>query len=132
MRHALRMEPEALIDTWRRIIIGGPKSWVLFANGTCVILMQPEADLAAQATELLREYGPVHVGSSAGDFGTVTLEPGPGWVVYGNHNDILTYVDPSELDPEPEDLAIGLHGRAKRNQDGLDLQILHVEDKRVV
>jgi len=124
------MEAEALIETWRRIIIGEHKSWVLFANGTCVILMQPEDDLAEQATKLLREYGPVHAGSAAGDFGTVVLEPGPGWVVYGHHDDILTYVDPSEIAPEPDDLAIGLLGRSKRDRDGLGPQVLHVEDKR--
>ncbi|GAB3965995.1 hypothetical protein GCM10029978_030120 [Actinoallomurus acanthiterrae] len=53
------MDVPELVETWRRIIIGDHKSWVLFANGTCVILMEPEEDLAAQATEILREYGPV-------------------------------------------------------------------------
>ncbi|WP_157436276.1 hypothetical protein [Actinospica robiniae] len=64
------METAALIEKWRSIIIGDQKSWVLFANGTCVILMQPEGDLADQATELVREYGPVAAGGPAGDFGT--------------------------------------------------------------
>ena len=50
---------DSLIETWRQIIVGGQKSWVLFENGTCVILMNPEADLRRQATELLKEWGPV-------------------------------------------------------------------------
>jgi hypothetical protein len=124
------MELESLIDKWRSIIIGDHKSWVLFANGTCVILMQPSDDLASQATELLREYGPVSAGSSAGDFGTITLEPGPGWVVYGHHNDILTYVDPSEVDADSNDLVVGLFGRSKRDRDGQELCVVHVEEKR--
>lgn len=56
------METAALIEKWRSIIVGDEKSWVLFAHGTCVILMQPGDDLAGQATELLREHGPVAAG----------------------------------------------------------------------
>jgi hypothetical protein len=126
------MDVPELVETWRRIIIGDHKSWVLFANGTCVILMEPAEDLSAQATAILRESGPVVGGTPAGDFGTITLDPGPGWVVYGHHNDVLTYVAPDELsgDGEPSDLNIGLHGRAKRDQDGQELRVVHVEDRR--
>ena len=124
------METTALIEKWRSIIIGDHKSWVLFANGTCVILTQPEENLANQAAELLRKYGPVAAGSPAGDFGTVTLRPGPGWVVYGHHNDILTYVDPSEVAPDANNLTVGLYGRSKRDKDGREPIALHVEDKR--
>ena len=91
------MQSKTLIDTWQGIINGPDKSWVLFENGTCVILMEPEADLAAQATALLREWGPVHAGSSFGDFSTIKLEDGRGWVVTCHHNDILTYVGPDEV-----------------------------------
>lgn len=50
-------------------------------NDTCVILMEPEADLSAQAIALMKEWGPVHAGCSAGDFGTIDLTNAPGWVV---------------------------------------------------
>lgn len=125
------MSEHALAGTWRRIIVGDSKSWVVFAHGTCVVLPQPEldVDLAASAVEILREYGPVHVGSPAGDFGTITLDPGPGWVVYGHHNDVLTYVGPGEV-ADDSDLAVGLYGRGKRDQDGHELQVVHVEDRR--
>ncbi|MGC5033166.1 hypothetical protein [Micromonospora sp. DT229] len=89
----------------------------------------PGVDLAAQAVDILREYGPVHPGSSAGDFGTVTLDPGPGWVVYGHHDDVLTYVSPDEIS-DGSDLAVGLYGRHKRDRDGHELDVVHVEDKR--
>src|SRR5262245_49205742 len=124
------MEGAELIEAWRGTIKGTQKSWVLFENGTCVILMEPETDLAAQATELLREWGPVHAGSSFGDFGTIELEDGKGWVVTCHHNDILTFVGPDEMSPGAEDLAIGLYGRSKRGQDAEQLRVLHVEDKR--
>ncbi|MEV0661298.1 hypothetical protein ACIBI3_08935 [Actinomadura luteofluorescens] len=124
------MITEELVQVWRDVIQGDEKSWVLFENGTCVILMEPEDDLSAQAVELLREYGPVAGGTPAGDFGTIDLDQAPGWAVYGHHNDILTYVAPEEAGDDATDLAVGLLGRSKRGQDGLELTVVHVEDKR--
>jgi len=121
---------DSVVDIWRTIIVGGSKSWVLFENDTCVILVQPASDLREQAKAILREWGPVHVGTPAGDFTVVTLSQAPGWVVKGHHNDVLTYVAPDELGANPPDLMIGLHGRSKRNQDGEQLRIVHVEDSR--
>ena len=119
-----------LVEIWRRIILGEGKSWVVFANGTSVILMDPQDDLEAQAIELMREWGPVHVGSPAGDFNVITLPDGLGWVVTCHHNDILTYVSPVEMEGEPSDLVVGLYGRSKRHQDSQDLQVIHIEDNR--
>ncbi|MEU7838174.1 MULTISPECIES: hypothetical protein [unclassified Nonomuraea] len=116
-----------MIETWRRLL-DPAKSWVLFANGTCVILMEPTDDLGQQATSLLREYGPVHAGTPAGDFDIVDLDDAPGWAVTGHHPDVLTYVDPSELENH-DDLTVGLFGRSKRDQDGHDLIVIHIEDK---
>jgi hypothetical protein len=39
-----------LVETWRHIVIGDHKSWVLFAHGTCVVLADPAGDFAGQAT----------------------------------------------------------------------------------
>ena len=119
-----------LIETWRNIIVGGEKSWVLFANGTCVILMEPEADLQSQAVELLREYGPVHAGSTAGDFSAINLDNDPGWVVTCHHPDILTYVSAEDAGDNPNDLAVGLLGRSCRDTDGAYLEVIHVADNR--
>ena len=124
------MEGPQLITVWRSIINGPEKSWVLFEHGTCVILMQPEADLARQAIELLREWGPVHVGTPAGDFGVIPLDEGTGWVVSGHHNDILTFVGPDEMAADAPHFAIGFRGRSKRGQDAEDLRVIHVEDRR--
>ena len=122
---------DTLVEIWRGIIIGKEKSWVLFQQGTCVILMQPELDLTAQAVAIMKQWGPVHVGSPAGDFSTITLAGHPGWVVTGHHPDMLTYVSLNEFEEKnPSDVAVGLLGRSKRNQDGEELQVLHVEDKR--
>jgi len=69
--------PDSLIETWRRIIIGEHKSWALFSNGACVILMRPEADLRRQAVELTKTYGPVHAGSPAGDLSVINSKRDP-------------------------------------------------------
>jgi hypothetical protein len=123
--------PESLAEVWRRLIVGADKSWVVFAHGTCVVLTSPtDGDLAAQAVDILREWGPVHAGSAAGDFGTITLDPPPGWVVTGHHPDVLTYVAPDDVPPSPRDLVIGLAGRHKRKLDATELQVIHVEDRR--
>ena len=87
---------------------------------------------ARQAVAVLREFGPVQTGSSAADFGTIALESGSGWVVTGHHPDVLTYVSPGEVTQTDDNLnlAVGLTGRAKRDQDARDLTITHLEDKR--
>jgi hypothetical protein len=123
--------PDPLIEIWRSIIVGKQKSWVLFKHGTCVIFMEPAADLSAQALALMREWGPVQVGSSAGDFNVIDAVQAPGWVVTSHHNDIMTYVGPDEVDqPDPDYLYVGLFGREKRDRDAHELEIIHVEDKR--
>lgn len=60
-------------DVWRRIITDARKSWGLFENETCVVLVGPSNDLAAQAVALMKERGPLHPGVPAGDFGVIEL-----------------------------------------------------------
>lgn len=122
--------PDTLVEIWRRIIVGDTKSWVLFENGTCVILMETGADLAAQATQIIREWGPVHAGSPSGDFSVITLKDASGWVVTCHHPDVLTYVAPENVGPEPTELAVGLAGRSQRDADGSEPHLIHVEDQR--
>jgi hypothetical protein len=123
------MDAEDLVELWRRILAPSGASWVLFEHGTCVVLKEPAGDLAGQASGILGEFGPVRVGSAAGDFNVLTLKDGTGWLVTGHHPDVVTYV---ALD-EPADSshpAVGIHGRGKRHQDGTALRVAHVEDRR--
>ncbi|WP_399880716.1 hypothetical protein ACGH7X_01570 [Streptomyces sp. BBFR51] len=120
---------EMLIDVWQRLLADPRKSWVLFEHGTCVVLTAPDGELAEQATEILREFGPAHAGSSAGDFGVIDLEDAEGWVVTGHHHDVLTHVGPDEP-VDASEIAVGLFGRSKRHRDGTELHVVHVEDKR--
>ncbi|KAL2823285.1 hypothetical protein BDW59DRAFT_148931 [Aspergillus cavernicola] len=119
------------IAIWREILQDGKKSWVLFEHGTCVILMEPADDLAEQATQILSTWGPVHAGSSAGDFNTIELDnPLSGWVVTGHHQDVLNYVFPENVKSEPSSLVVGLLGRGNRERDADSRKIVHVEDNR--
>ena len=90
-----------------------------------------QGDLTAQAIELLKEWGPAHAGPKGGwvDLKEVTDSSGPaGWVVTGEHPDVLAYVRPDEGSGPA--IQIGLTGRMKRDKDSKELQIVHVEDKR--
>ena len=117
------------IAVWRSCIQGENKSWVLFEQGTCVILMQPETDLAAQAVALLREFGAVQVGTPSADFNVITLLNDSGWVVTGHHPDILNFVFADEGDDDNH-VPIGLLGRSLRAIDAEYLRVVHIEDKR--
>lgn len=115
-----------LSEVWQNIIVDKQKSWVVFENGTCVILMKPEDNLEEQAKKLLSEYGPIHAGSSFGDFSVIKLVDFPGWVVTGHHPDILNYISPTEFENESiqEDLQIGLLGRQYRDEDATTLNVI--------
>ena len=119
------------VKIWRKLIIGDNKSWVLFEDGTCVILMEPKEDLAAQAIDIMKEYGPVHIGSASADMEITKLTKYPGWVVTGHHPDILNYISPDELkNDDTDDIVVGFLGRSTREADSKSLNIIHIEDKR--
>ncbi|MGY5852574.1 MAG: hypothetical protein RTU92_03320 [Candidatus Thorarchaeota archaeon] len=122
---------QRLIDLWRLILKPG-RSWVLFEQGTCVVCTDPEQDPREYAIDLMKNWGPVHPGSSAGDFNPVTYNDPPGVLVGYHHPDILTFVPEDEMeDPDSEfHLGIGLVARHKRDEDARNLRIVHVEEYR--
>ena len=116
-----------LIEIWRRSIESPNKVWAIFEHGTCVVFADSHAEAVEKAAvTLLREWGPVHPGSPAGDFSVIELDRQPGWVVTCHHPDILTYVDAREFDGAPSELEIGLLGRSRRAQDAAQLNVLYV------
>jgi hypothetical protein len=139
-----------LIQKWKELLSGITEfSWVLFSNGTCVVIPNnlPSVKLHDEAIKVLKQYGPVYIGSPAGDFGVVSVFDG-GWLVSGHHPKrigITTYVDPVEVEgllriadssvPDwivkcEEDVVVGRYGRAKRDKDSKELNIIHIEDAR--
>ena len=113
------------VKQWTKIFQGHNKTVVVFRNGSCVVFVGAEDDYQQRAIELMKEYGPVQVGGAAGDFSVVELKDAAGWAVTSHHNDILTYVGPSEVS-QHDDLTVGLYGRNKRDLDAKSLEILSV------
>lgn len=109
------------------------QDWVLFENGTYIIFDNADtiADIKEESIKLMKEYGPVYSGSSAGDFSVTHLNKTDGWIVSGHCYGMYTYVNPEELETKsPDDVKIGLFGRTKREKDGKELQIVHVNRKK--
>ena len=111
------------IERWQQMLAEHDKPWVIFAHGTCVILMEPTQDIAQQATELIAQW-PVAAGTDRGDFNIFTPTAVAGWVITSAHPDILTYLAPEEVDREDMPMALGLQGRAKRDQDARERRII--------
>ncbi len=105
------------------------QDWVLFENGTYIIFddISTVEDVKEEAVKLMKEFGPVYAGGPAGDFNIIHLNLTEGWLVSGHGYGMYTYVHPSELDSEdPSDLEIGLYGRSKRDSDGQNPEIIHI------
>lgn len=110
------------------------QDWVLFENGTYIIFddISTIRDIKEEAINLMKEFGPVSAGGSAGDFSVIHLNLTEGWLVSGHGYGMYTYVHPSELDNvSPNDLEIGLYGRSKRDSDGQNPEIIHINNSEV-
>lgn len=117
------------VKLWRTVLTG--KSWVLFRHGTVVVPPKTSVDLRTDALAVLRQSGPVRAGSPSGDFSTIELSEGRGWLVSSHHPAIYTYVAPSEMPQgNAEALDVGLYGRSKRARDASELEVIHIEDPR--
>ena len=89
-----------------------------------------EQDPKEYAINLMKTMGIVVPGSSHGDFNVRPLDKIPGWIVEYHHEDILSYVSPSEVDGEHAGhMIVGLHGRQKRGEDAQSLEIIHIEKR---
>jgi len=118
------------IDAWRSLLRPG-RAWVLFRHGTVVVFAESAPDIRYVAIAMLRKWGPVRAGCPAGDFAISTSDRHSGWIVHCHHPDILTYVDPEELEHlpggAPDAVQVGLSGRNKRDRDAAQLEVVHVE-----
>lgn len=119
------LSQEQLIKIYQGVIEPKIKNWVVFANGTCVILYHPKGNLEMQAKEVLQKYGKVYPGTSSADF--TVLKVDPGWIVAGDQPGILNYVSEDE-GRDMEDFEIGLVGRNKKELDIKELKIIYVQN----
>jgi len=123
-----QLSVENLIAQVKTGLKPGAKNWVLFSNGTYIFINDALADKKRKAVELMQACGPAHGGSPAGDFSVMSLKAG-GWLVGGHCEGMYTYVHPTEIEgTEITDIAIGLYGRAKREKDGNELEIIYVSE----
>lgn len=118
-----------LVHIYKQVVIDPHMSWVLFKNGTCVMLLKPDKDIRSQAIRTLKEHGPVVAGTPSGDFEVTKIPEINGWVVTGDYPGIMTYISLDEAGKRNTDVEIGLIGRTKREIDANTLEVVHVEDK---
>lgn len=117
------------IQAWKKIWDPNKCSWVLFANGTCVVFADDANNVRERAVEIMRTYGPVHVGCEAGDFTVVPCFDDIGWTVGCHHPQVFTFVRRNELTEDNEyktEIQAGFLGRSKRDRDARDLRIVHI------
>ena len=117
-----------LVDVYKKMLTGNFQGWVLFEHGTCVVIPKASQSLRDDAIAVLGKHGQVIPGTPLGDFGLVELKDHLGWVVTGNHPDILNFVSPDEVQGKAEDAKIGLFGRSKRELDAKERVVIHIEE----
>lgn len=118
-----------LIVVFKKVVTDPLMSWVLFKNGTCVMLLEPQKDIKTQAIQILGRYGRVSAGTPSGDFEVIKIPEINGWIVTGDYPGIMMYVSLEE-GKKRDDVKIGLIGRNKREQDAKELEVVYVENKQ--
>lgn len=117
-----------LVAVYKKAIVDPAISWVLFKNGTCVMLLKPEDDLRASAILIIKSHGSVIPGSPSGDFEVTKIPEIDGWLITGDYPGIMDYVS-SQEGKGKDDFEIGMIGRTKRESDAKTQEVVHVEDK---
>lgn len=114
---------EELVAIYKKIVEPKLKDWVVFENGTCVIIYNLKGDLKTEVIEIMKKYGAVTPGTQSADFTVIKVDSG--WVVAGNQPGILNYVSEAEGNGK-EDPEIGLIGRNKKEQDSKELKVIYI------
>lgn len=96
-----------------------------------MILMEgasSKEDAAAKAIQIISEYGPVWIATPSADFNVTGNSAADGIIVTCWHNDVLNFVGKDE-GGNINMLEKVLLGRSKRDEDGRNPEVLHVEYK---
>lgn len=106
------------------------QDWVLFQNGTYIIFENADAidNLKEETIRLIEKFGPVSIGNSSEDFDVTSLNKTEGWIVSCHGYGIYTYVSPQEIKSKNVN-QIGLFGRNKRDLDGKNPIVIHINRK---
>jgi hypothetical protein len=123
------LRPEQLLFNVQNSIIPIYKNWVLFKNGTYVIIddISNVSDVAAEAMRLLDAYRPETIlNTPNANYSISHLDKAEGWSVYGNGYGIYTYVHPSEMVEVPSPPSIIVFSKKKRALDEIQRQIIYI------
>jgi len=104
-------------------LLADAKAIYVFRNGTCVYSneLMPEAD----AVEIMKEHGPVQVGTPAGDFHVAAVElPLPGFVLKYSHPQLVSFISNEECPSDCPEHLVGFMVRLGRDMDSRDLYIV--------
>ena len=114
------------IDIAKSAILGD-RSWVLFTNGTFIIIKDKVKDLTKAAIEFITQNGRVAVGTPMTDFSIMDLSSDDGWIITSWKEPMMTIVLKDELsNQEIDDISAGMYGRHKRDLDAKNPKILYV------
>ena len=114
--------------TWRRLLGKDSQPWVLFEYGSVILGDRDSVDAKADAIAIMRDWGPVRLGSPYADFTIRKVANDLGWLVLCHHRAILTYVHPGEFaDGMPREVEVGVTGRHKRKLDSESPKVVHIE-----
>lgn len=121
-----------LIKNWKLLLASEESSsWVLFNNGTCIILRNFSGALEVEAKRLL-ESADKNIGH--GGFRDLNVSPIPepsGWIVTGEQPNVRVFVDPSDFnEPLDSDLQVGLVGRINATFDAKELLAIFIHESR--
>ena len=122
---------EALLNAWRSLLPTGGMSWVLYENGTVVVLKDATDDLEHAAAALLAKWGHTPEGLPSNDAKVFQVRETPGWVVtshFVDGFDMLTYVGRDEF--EGGEAAVDVVARLgceRLARDVEDVVVVHVE-----
>lgn len=128
------LDPAALISSIHRIVDSPSTGWVLFSNGSFVMITsyKDKAVLVNEALCIMNRYGAAEVGASSADFSVTALHSMAGWTVSTHHQGLLSYVHPFELPSDAYSYAqIGLLGHSIIKRDSKERKIIHVHDARI-
>lgn len=125
---------EEIVDAFRKTL-KPDRCWVLFANGTVVILPNPASksreNLTEEAKTFIKENGPVVPGTPLGDFNVFENKEAAGFFVTSHSEQLLTFVPNSavsEVAGGPQNnMMVGLYGRSLRDEDAKGCEVVHVE-----
>jgi hypothetical protein len=117
-----------IVQTWQRLLQFDRRPWVVFENGTCVVLEEPAEDVEARARAILANWQPSGTETAPSEMHVVAPYEMPGCVVRAHDPHVLAYIGFTECGgPDTSTHQIGMLGRAKIEQDARALKIIHVE-----